>query len=685
MFRFKIAFLFPERLSSRLVLSVLLQILFISFAVGILSFIAGLRSKQFEANKFKQQGALTAFTSGLSSRLSAPIYINNLNATAIAQGDLDLNNFNQISDRFWSQLQQFPVSYINYGGTNGEFLGVQRLDNGQFLVNENTNKPQPGSLSIYKLGPHGKRGELIEIVQGMSQLHEEPWYTETVLSNRPMWSSIYQWEDDPNVFAISFNQPIKSRDGELLGVIGVDFVLAQLSTWMKTVWQPGNGLALIVDNNGYLVASSDSNLLFTRVGNQLKRRRIDQVSLQKVQTAVNTFFVKSTSVSNQLQPNFSALSSPPIPIASCSNQREILLDASPWGQELGLNWFLITFFESDLGFLSSSLFAIFALCAFFILAFFIWISLRSIISWLLLPLTSLRSQADGIAEALASNDLPIGEIKFFSDQPSEIHSMSVSIDKLIKAYNYQFRLLSEQTEREAIKDAQSIAILRDKLKTSLKAAAIAHEINQPLSAIILNSSILLRHAPNDPGLLLLNSQASEISAVVEKMRSLLASVQSRQEVINLQNLLNSIVVYANSNLPQLPALLKLNFDSERFWILADASQIQMALINLFKNSLVALQSCSVDLALIELGLFRQADYIVISISDNGPGFRDYHLDNLLLNSSGDSGLGLGLFLVQCTMENHNGFIKLGRSAFGGALVELCFPALPLPTSGYGPN
>ena len=111
----------------------------------------------------------------------------------------------------------------------------------------------------------------------------------------------------------------------------------------------------------------------------------------------------------------------------------------------------------------------------------------------------------------------------------------------------------------------------------------------------------------------------------------------------------------------------------------------MALINLFKNSLVALQSCSVDLALIELGLFRQADYIVISISDNGPGFRDYHLDNLLLNSSGDSGLGLGLFLVQCTMENHNGFIKLGRSAFGGALVELCFPALPLPTSGYGPN
>ena len=149
MFKLKIAFLFPERLASRLVLGVLLQILFISFGVGILSFIAGLRSKQFEAINYKQQGALTAFTSGLSSRLSAPIYINNLNATSIAQGNLDFSNFNQISDRFWSQLQQFPVSYINYGGTNGEFLGVQRLDNGQFLVNENTNKPQPGSLSIY--------------------------------------------------------------------------------------------------------------------------------------------------------------------------------------------------------------------------------------------------------------------------------------------------------------------------------------------------------------------------------------------------------------------------------------------------------------------------------------------------------------------------------------------------------
>lgn len=684
MFNLKLAFLFPERLSSRLVLSVLFQILFISFGVGIVSFIAGLRSKQFEAIKYKQQGALTAFTIGLSSRLSAPMHINNLNATAIAQGDLNLRNFNQMSDRFWNQLQQFPVSYINYGGINGEFLGVQRLDNGQFLVNENTNKPQPGSLSIYKLGPLGKRAELIEIVQGMSQLHEEPWYTETVLANRPMWSSIYQWEDNPNIFAISYNQPIKSPDGKLLGVIGVDFVLAQLSAWIKSVWNPANGLALIVDNNGYLVASSDSNLLFLRDSNQLKRRRIDQVPLPKVKIASRTFFVKSLSSSNQIQPNFLALSASPIAIASGSNQREILLDASPWGQELGLNWILITFFESDFGFLGSSLFAVVALCAFFILAIFIWISLRSIISWLLIPLTSLRSQADSIAKALASNDLPIGEIKFFSDQPLEIYSMSVSFDKLIKAYNYQFRLLSEQTERETIKDAQSIATLRDKLKTSLKAAAIAHEINQPLSSIILNSSILLRDSPNDPGLLLLNSQASEISAIVEKMRSLLASVQSKQEVINLQNLLNSIAVYANSNLPQLPALLKLNFDSERFWILADASQIQIALINLFKNSLVALQSYSVDLAFIELRLFRRADYIVISVSDNGPGFSDFHLDNLFLSSSGDSGLGLGLFLVQCTMENHNGFIKLGRSHSGGALVELSFPALSLPTSGYGP-
>ena len=68
MFKLKIAFLFPERLASRLVLGVLLQILFISFGVGILSFIAGLRSKQFEAINYKQQGALTAFTSGLSSR-----------------------------------------------------------------------------------------------------------------------------------------------------------------------------------------------------------------------------------------------------------------------------------------------------------------------------------------------------------------------------------------------------------------------------------------------------------------------------------------------------------------------------------------------------------------------------------------------------------------------------------------
>jgi len=78
------------------------------------------------------------------------------------------------------------------------------------------------------MGPLGEKQRFIRVISGMSKYHEEPWYVETVAAGRPIWSSVYQWEDDESVFAISFNQPVFSASGKLLGVIGVDFILSQL-------------------------------------------------------------------------------------------------------------------------------------------------------------------------------------------------------------------------------------------------------------------------------------------------------------------------------------------------------------------------------------------------------------------------------------------------------------------------
>lgn len=671
----------PKQLSSRLLIVILIQVLLVSFGVGIFSFLAGLRFKQLQADGYQQQGALTALTLGLSNQLKAPKQLNALNAVAIAQGDLSVDNFAELSTRFWNQLQQFPVGYINFGGVNGEFVGVERLSNGGFLLHENTNTPGPGKLFTYSMGPLGEKQKFIRVISGMSKYHEEPWYVETVAAGRPIWSSAYQWEDDESIFAISFNQPVFSASGRLLGVIGVDFILSQLSTWMKSVWQTNGGLALIVDSDGYLIASSDQSLLLKKVGTKLIRQRIDKVDNALVQKAANIYFSSGEFNSGAITLKNTALNKPPQQIFSANSNGVSLLDAARWGNDLGLNWTLVTVFETRPTFWDHNNSYFILVCSAILLGLFIWLSLRWIIFWLLIPLQYLRSQSELVGAFLRSKQ-PIAPIICSKNEPIEIQSLALSIAELIESFNNQLLLIAEQNERESIKDAQSIAILRDKLKTSLRAAAIAHEINQPLSSILLNTNMLLQSNPLDSGIRMLNTHAFEISETIEKMRSLLSSIQSKQEVINLSSVVASILIYAKSNLSKLSAFLLFTESAERFWIMGDPAQIQIAVINLLRNSLAAVEMVNSDSPVVEIKLFSRGDFVVLLIADSGCGFTEYQLDNLLLSSSTEKGTGLGLFLVQCTMENHNGLIELDSSLYGGAQVGLLFPLLAAPSSGY---
>lgn len=64
------------------------------------------------------------------------------------------------------------------------------------------------------------------------------------------------------------------------------------------------------------------------------------------------------------------------------------------------------------------------------------------------------------------------------------------------------------------------------------------------------------------------------------------------------------------------------------------------------------------------------------LADNGPGFQAPQTALAPLETSKANGSGLGLFVVQTTMENHRGSLAIGRSNLGGAEVRLIFPAAP---------
>ncbi|MFZ9271068.1 MAG: sensor histidine kinase, partial [Prochlorococcaceae cyanobacterium] len=204
--------LLPERLAARLVLFSAVQLLLVGIATGLFGYANGRREGLQRLSFERQQHKLTELSEALAARLQAPLTINRDNMLAIRQGSLPLGNFDELGQRFWRQMQLYPVGYINWGSAQGSFLGVERLESGQLVLNEDSERPLGrGKLGVYALGANGARGRLLEVVPGMDTFHKEAWYADTIKANRATWSSIYQWEDKPHVFAISYNEPVRDR------------------------------------------------------------------------------------------------------------------------------------------------------------------------------------------------------------------------------------------------------------------------------------------------------------------------------------------------------------------------------------------------------------------------------------------------------------------------------------------
>jgi len=673
-----------QRLRDRIIWATSLQLLLVSSAVGGMAYFSGQRSGLSLTDALRQQDAITDLSEQLSSRLQAPQLINNLNVLAIRQGQLSLTDFEAMGQRFWSQLQLFPVGYINFGNPAGEFIGVERLESGAFVLNEDAiaSPLGKGTLGVYALGAKGERGALLETVPGMTTSHEEAWYVETVKAGQATWSSIYQWEDKPAVLAIAYNQPLYGPNRQLLGVIGVDFVLSQLNTWLAEVWKDARGFALIVEPDGMVVASSRPDFTSTGTGDATRRVRIDQLRDPLVQAASRSLFRQGRNGS--LQPRTEQTG----PHTIDQDGHTFLLDLHPWGQREGLNWLLITANPSDQAVQASQRFALIALLlSLAAVAAAVVVTIR-VGNWLLGPLEVLRRRC---GEATTQVTPTTADLVFDPQLPAgsavEIEAVSQAFGALVERLTEARRQLAEAMERERLKDAQTVLVLEDKLKSSLRAAAVAHEINLPLSTLLLNSKLLLEQGntplapPLREPLRAIADNADAVVATIEKMRSLLRNVQTHHQLLNLAHVTRNALLYVAPSLKAAGVKVQRQGLDQRWAVLGDAAQIQIAVVNLLRNALEALESAGGGVAgapaTVMVSLGRAADTVVLTVADNGPGFQAPETALEPLSTSKPTGSGLGLFVVQTTMENHHGQVVVDRSPLGGAAVRLIFPAANL--------
>ena len=680
----------PKRLASRLGLATGLQLLLVAGSLSGLTYALGQRSGLQVSELYRRNASIRELSERLSQKLSFPRTINDLNLLEVTTNPDTLKDFNHLSQVFWRQMQVFPVAYINYGSADGEFIGIERTDDGQLLLNEDTPKLGRGTIGVYAMERDGQRGKLLETIAGMNAFHEEAWYADTVKSGKPTWSAIYSWEDKPEIFSISYNAPIYGPGQRLIGVIGVDMVLSQLSTWLQGVWQSRDGLALIVEPDGTLVASSTPSYTLERIDGRMARTRLQSLKDPLAQELRRAFLEARQPEQRALRINH--------PDRVSVGGHPYFIEASPWGQPEGLNWLLLTAIAADSRATNSERDAWVALGATSAaLAVALWVLSRLIRS-LLLPLRQLQGAAQQLSQSLEKPDRQTSlslPSRLGSDAGEEMASLEASISQLVARFNaltgelrQREDSLRQLMERERYRDAQALALLKDKLRSSLEAAAVAHEINQPLSVLLLNSQLLLERARTDQGSELpaawreqlhsIRDEANRVVSTIEKMRSLLRNVQTEHQRLDLRAVAQSAVLYARTG----TAAARLGIDSTGLdqnpaaaaWIEGDAAQIQIAIVNLLRNAAEALVERTPSAPWIGISLLREQEHWRLRVADNGPGFQRKAAEAPPLHTTKSNGSGLGLFVVRTTMENHGGRVELGTSTRGGAQVDLVFRA-----------
>ena len=190
----------------------------------------------------------------LDAYLSVPHQVNQINMDAVELGMVNLQDFSKLGKYFWRQMRVFNIGYSNFANKEGEFIGVERLDNGNLLINEVSQAGTQGKLNVYQTDNRGDRTKL-ESTKTYDP-REEAWYSDAARVGHPLWTQIYQWEDKPEIMSISSSFPVYASGGKFIGVIGIDLILTQISSFLNTLNVSPSAKVFIVEQNGLIVANS---------------------------------------------------------------------------------------------------------------------------------------------------------------------------------------------------------------------------------------------------------------------------------------------------------------------------------------------------------------------------------------------------------------------------------------------
>jgi len=197
------------------------------------------------------------------------------------------------------------------------------------------------------------------------------------------------------------------------------------------------------------------------------------------------------------------------------------------------------------------------------------------------------------------------------------------------------------------------------------AAAIAHEINQPLAAVITNGNACLRWlAGTTPNLDEARQAVGRIirdgnraSDVIAKIRALLRKTGTEKERLDMNDVIREVVALAQSEIRRNGVALRAQLEGDLPPVLGDRVQLQQVVLNLIMNGIEAMSAVG-DRAR-ELIISTQSgeiDQVHVTVQDSGIGLDPQRMERIFdaFYTTKSEGMGMGLAISRSIVENHDG-------------------------------